>query len=252
MAAQLTPAADVLYLYGISAADTAKVVESTGVDDRSRVIGIQCQGLLCWVSRVSEEEFGSRLAQNMENLDWVARTSVAHQRAISAIARETDILPARLATVFRSEDSLSRHIGEQLETFKRDLARVKGADEWGIKIFVLDSPIVPARAIRSGKDYLKAKAALLPKQRQSPDTAKDLAEFGKALEAISLESAPPGKVSSGQRGIAFQTSILVKRSDRKRLESVLGKFSQRWAASRRIECTGPWPPYSFVSRVESD
>jgi hypothetical protein len=31
---------------------------------------------------------------------------------------------------------------------------------------------------------------------------------------------------------------------------VLEKFANQWTRERRIECTGPWPPYSFVSRPD--
>ena len=65
---------------------------------------------------------------------------------------------------------------------------------------------------------------------------------------IAAETAPVGNVSRGQRGLSFQASLLVKRSKRKRFESLLEKFARDWAQDRRIECTGPWPPYSFVSR----
>jgi hypothetical protein len=43
--------------------------------------------------------------------------------------------------------------------------------------------------------------------------------------------------------------LLVKRRKQQQLQSVLRKFSKRWAEERKIECTGPWPPYSFVSRA---
>src|SRR5207248_4248826 len=112
-----------------------KIVRQPGVDGVSAIEPVESDGFVCWVSRVSADEFEERLAQNMENLDWVTEKSVAHQRAISAIAKETDLLPARLATVFRGQDSLLQHVRKQLTALKRDLARVKDADEWGIKVF---------------------------------------------------------------------------------------------------------------------
>jgi hypothetical protein len=239
----------VLYLYGISESPPTEIVQQTGVDGVSAIEPIECDGFACWVSRVSADEFEQRLAQNMENLDWVAEKSVAHQRAISAIARESDLLPTRLATVFRSQDSLLQHVRNQTSTLKRDLARVKGADEWGIKVFAFEPKVICVPKVHTGKDYLKAKAALLPKRGTDGETSTQLAELADALSSVAIESAAPGKISSGQKGLVFQTSLLVKRADRKKLESVLNKFSKQWAPSRRIECTGPWPPYSFVSRV---
>ncbi len=56
-----------------------------------------------------------------------------------------------------------------------------------------------------------------------------------------------GKVSGGQRDLEWQASFLVRRADRKKWDDVLAKFARRWGYERRIETTGPWPPYSFVS-----
>jgi hypothetical protein len=249
MAAEVNLKDRVLYFYGLTQSDPA-AIEQTGVDLQSRIELIECEGLTCWVSRVSAEEFEINLSRNMENLDWLATASVAHQRAISAIAQQAEILPARFGTVFRSEQSLRKHIRERMRDIRRDFERITGADEWGVKVFAAKAAPAPVTQVKTGKDYLKAKAALLPRKKSQSDINGDFAEFEKALAQVSLESAPAGNVSSGQRGLRFQTSLLVKRKDRKKLESVLKKFSERWAETREIECTGPWPPYSFVSRPD--
>jgi len=141
-------------------------------------------------------------------------------------------------------------VREHLAEIKKDFRRIKDADEWGVKVFAKQVPVQPSPSpVRSGKDYLKAKAALLPRRRP-PSANGDFGEFESALRRISHELAAVGNISSGQRGLRFQTSLLVKRKDRRKLESVLKKFSERWAESRQIECTGPWPPYSFVSRSD--
>lgn len=249
MAAELKNRDRVLYFYGITQSRLAHSIEHPGVDLQSKIEAIECQGLTCWISRVSAEDFEKNLARNMENLDWLATASVAHQRAISAIANEMEILPARFGTVFRSEESLNKHIRAGAPEITRDFKRIQGADEWGVKVFAAKPAAnAPAPAVRSGKDYLKAKAALLPQRRPRSGVNGEFEEFENALRQVALESAAVGNVSGGQRGLRFQTSLLVKRKDRNRLESVLKKFSQRWAATCQIECTGPWPPYSFVSR----
>jgi hypothetical protein len=248
MAAEINAHNRVLYFYGITESRPANAIQQPGIDLQSHIEGIDCEGLTCWIGRVSAVEFEKDLAQNMENLDWLATASVAHQRAISAIAREAEILPARFGTVFRSEESLRKHIRAHTREIKQDLERIKDADEWGVKVFAAKAAPVPVSQVHSGKDYLKAKAALLPSKRSRSDMNGEFAEFENALGKVAVESAAVGNVSSGQRGLRFQTSLLVKRKDRKKLESVLKKFSERWAEARQIECTGPWPPYSFVSR----
>src|SRR5579864_638917 len=188
MAAEINAHDRVLYFYGITESRPANSIQQPGIDLQSHIEGIDCEGLTCWIGRVSAVEF------------------------------------------------------------EKDLERIKDADEWGIKVFAGKAAPVPVPQVHSGKDYLKAKAALLPTKRSRSDMNGEFAEFENALGKVAVESAAVGNVSSGQRGLRFQTSLLVKRKDRKKLESVLKKFSERWAEARQIECTGPWPPYSFVSR----
>jgi Gas vesicle synthesis protein GvpL/GvpF len=250
MAAELKNDRRVLYLYGITESRPRELPDLIGVDRFAPIEFIDCDGVFCWISRVSADDFEKNLARNMENLDWLAETSVAHQRVIAAIARQTDILPTRFGTVFRTENSLCKHIARRVRGLKKDFGRIKGADEWGVKVFAIQPAISTVGKVRSGKDYLKAKAALLPARRPKPATRDEMVKFERALESIATETAPSGNVSRGQRGLSFQTSLLVKRSKRKMLESLLEKFARDWAHDRRIECTGPWPPYSFVSRPD--
>lgn len=238
----------VLYLYGVTQFEPEKPIAQVGVDLQSPVEAVECEGVTCWTSRVSAEEFELSLTKNMENLDWLATASVAHQRAIQAISQHADILPARFGTIFRDEQSLADHIQEHLKQISRDFKRVKDADEWGIKIFETAPTPSAVPNVSSGKEYLMAKAALLPKKRSAQIPAEELSELENALGDIAEESAQAGRISGGQRGLLFQTSLLVKRANRQQLESVLKKFSRKWAETRRIECTGPWPPYSFVSQ----
>jgi hypothetical protein len=250
MAAELKRERRVIYLYGITASRLRENPEMLGVDRLAGVECIECDKIICWISRVSALDFEKNLPRNMESLDWLAETSVTHQRVIAAIALKAEILPARLGTIFRSQASLCRHIAKRASSLKRDFARIRGADEWGIKVFETRAPAFSPPTVRSGRDYLKAKAALLPVRRNKAESDGAIAKFELALESVAAETAPPGNISRGQPGLKFQTTLLVKRSQQKKLESVLEKFAHSWAAVRRIECTGPWPPYSFVSRPD--
>lgn len=239
-----------LYLYGITESTLPDIPELIGVDRFAAIEAVECEGIFCWISRVSALDFEKNLAGNMENLDWLAETSVAHQRVISAISRVTDILPTRFGTVFRTQQSLSKHLAKRVSGLRKDFERIKGADEWGVKVFAIQPPTIPMPAARTGKDYLKAKAALLPSRKPKSIQREDLIKFEQALADVATETATAGNVSRGQRGLSFQTSLLVKRTKRKKLELILEKFAREWTRERRIECTGPWPPYSFVSRPD--
>jgi hypothetical protein len=237
----------VLYLYGITKS-SGSVRAVNGVDDVATIETITCSGLVCWTSRVSRTDFADNLSKKMENLDWLAAMSVRHQRAVAAIAEAQEILPARFGTIFLNESSLCRDISGRKAALANDFKRIEGSEEWGIKVFALPAhgPRLTGK-VRTGKDYLQAKSRLM---RKPPTKQKDeeIVRFAAELESISEASAAGGTISGGRRDLLYQVSVLLKKSNRKQLEALLQSFSQQWKQTRNIECTGPWPPYSFVSR----
>ena len=235
---------ELLYLYGISDKQTdVRVAE--GVDGHSGVEAIECGGLVCWVSRVDAREFGAELQTRMENLDWLAGASVRHQRVVAAIHESTTVLPARFATLFLSRETLAAHVNDSKAQIRRDLDRVEGADEYGIKIFGAPKAELIPPAGSSGRDYLQRKSTML-KQVGKPAMTPQLEAFVDDVTRIAAESAPGGSVSGGQRNLVWQRSVLVPRKARQRLEAALAAVRER-AQGYRIECTGPWPPYSFIA-----
>src|SRR6266566_5180240 len=217
--------ATVLHLYGLtqSPGPSAELFRDLkGVDGAASVEPLACAGLICWISRVSEADFARDLAKNMQDLDWLAAATTRHQQVVSAIAQAADILPARFGIEFLNEKSLGSHIENREAVLKADFNRIRGKEEWGVKVFVLPIVPVPKKTIRTGKEYLQAKSALT---RRAADRASPELEFHKTL--------------------------LLKRADRKRLESLVRSYSRKWKNKRRVECTGPWPPFSFVSQPDS-
>jgi hypothetical protein len=226
----------------------AEPIEAQGVDGEGSVEATPCSGFVCWTSPVSREEFATRLNDNMQNLDWLAAASVRHQQVVAKIAKQGDVLPARFATVFLTPESLRQDVKKRARELRRNLQRVRGCDEWGVKIHALARP-APQPQAEDGRSYLQRKATLLQsRMRAKPDAAVE--EFDKAVQRLSRESVVAGAMSQGQPGMIFQRSYLIPRKNHKRLLQVLERYSKKWAGERRIEATGPWPPYSFVSAGE--
>ena len=167
----------VLYLYGVAQVQPSKTLRHVGVDLQSPVESVECEGVVCWISRVSAEEFETSLTANMENLDWLTTASVAHQRAIGALAQQIGVLPARFGTVFHDERSLRAHIRERMSELTKDFKRVKDADEWGVKIFETAPTAAAVPKVSSGKGYLMAKAAMLPRKKSAQIPEEEIAEF---------------------------------------------------------------------------
>ncbi len=242
------PTGKALYLYGISAAkDKKPAITVPGIDGSGRVQPMKVGAFVCWVAPVDAEEFGADLNANMENLEWLADASVRHQRAVADIAEHTSILPARFGTVFLSLASLEEHVRTQQKALESALKRVAGADEWGVKVFrEIAHSTGAAITADSGSDYLKKKATLMH-SAENRGADEEIQKFAAELAKLARASAATGKVSGTQRDLMWQASFLLPRSKQKQWDAALKRWANRWGESRRIEATGPWPPYSFVS-----
>lgn len=237
--------AKLLYLYGITdhASNLGKL---EGVDGVSPVEAVECAGFFCWVSRVDPKEYGENLQARMENLDWLAAASVRHQKIVGAIHEQTTILPARFATVFLSEQTLTADVTRRARELKKDFDRLSGADEYGVKIFGIPQAAMPGEAPKSGRDYLAKKSEML--REQTPTTVtREVKEFIANLRGLASQVVEGGSVTSGQRNLLWQGSFLLPRDSRKKLETALSGFHGKHSERYRVECTGPWPPYSFVA-----
>ena len=244
-AASVAPA---IYLYAVSQAPGERVPEisAEGIDGTAPVEALRCGMYVCWISRVAKAEFGDDLTERMQDLEWLATAGLRHQRVVAEISKHATALPARFGTVFLSEESLARHVKERLEVFQQAFERVADADEWGIKVFAERKTAAPSlHKASSGTDYLKKKSELL-QPRRSGKLDEEVQGLITDLDKLAVASSPGGKASAGQPGLLWHGSFLIRRKDRKKLEAALKKYASEWASSRRIDCSGPWPPYSFV------
>ena len=234
-----------LYLYGITEeAPAVRIAE--GIDGKSPVEALPCAGFTCWISRVDAKEYGEELQSRMENLDWLAGASVRHQKVVGAIHEQSTILPARFATLFVSDENLSSDLKRRSPELKKDFQRLSGSDEYGVKIFAIPQSAVAVEAPQSGRDYLTRKSEML-RDRTTVKITPELEKFVAKLRELAADLAQGGSVTSGQRNLVWQGSFLIPRARRKQLETALAIFHRSHSERYRVECTGPWPPYSFVA-----
>lgn len=234
-----------IYLYGITASVPEEPIRVPGVDGQSPVVPIQSAGLVCWISRVPGSIFGSSFSHRMGNLKWRAEATNLHQRAVEQIAVENDILPARFGIVFRSEASLVEHVKLERRAIAAALQKIAGADEWSVRVFAEPQAVEVAGRVRSRNEIQQRKPAL-PPRRGLRSSDRELASLAKALVKLAADATRRRQVSAGQRNLVWEGSFLVRRSKQTQWQSVLRRFAAQWSDTRRIECSGPWPPYSFV------
>jgi hypothetical protein len=236
----------ILYLYGITDRPERLPVTTRGVDGTSTVEALECSVFTCWISWVDASEFGDNLPRNMENLEWLADASVRHQRVVGAIHERVPILPARFGTIFLNESSLRDDVTRRKAALQAGFQRTANADEWGIRVFTQSRSASVTTQARTGKEYLQKKSALL-QAKPSRTLEAEIQRFAEEVAELATASAEGGKVGSGQAGLRWQRSVLVPRARRSKFEALLARFARKFEDRFRVECTGPWPPYSFVA-----
>ena len=247
MATRLNDGGSALYFYGVSRGRTRALQSLRGIDAIGMVENCECSGLTCWFSRVDGGEYGERLAQNMENIEWLANASVQHQRVVGSIAEAASILPARFGTVFLGEKSMTADVNARKAALTAALKRIDGAAEWGVKVFAEAAPVPAARPATSGTDYLKQKSEQI-RSRAIPGAPPELKKMNEDMAKAAVASVVV-RGKTPQPGLLWQASFLVKRTAEKAFHEVLRRYAAK-LASARIETSGPWPPYSFAGVAE--
>lgn len=203
--------------------------------------------------RYSEE----RLAERLDDLEWVSEHAIAHERVVSHFVGDATIVPMKLFTIFSSDDRAVEHIRGQRQRIEAILDRVEGRVEIGVRVS-LDREGARARAEESaaGSDAEAGRpgtAFLLGRKRQR-DAARDAVaaardaarECLQALQGIADESVRPGTSPPGATLLA-EGSFLVRRERVGDFEEVADGWARRLSGlDCEVVLTGPWPPYGFA------
>ena len=183
-----------------------------------------------------------------------------HEAIVEAVRRQGPALPVRFGTVFRDATSVASALAQRYEPLAADLHRLGDKVEMGLTAMWGESPSreptagattgerTPA-APGAGARYLYARAAAARHDAALKENARAVArELDLVLGALALERResllPTPRV-------AVRTAYLLDPAG-------VGAFRAAFDEVRgnrddlRLLLTGPWPPYSFVRRTDTD
>jgi hypothetical protein len=113
------------------------------------------------VSDAPLERFaGEPLQQELQDVEAISRHALAHASVIEFFFRQTTVIPLKLFTLFSSDERAREHVRGRLGTLQRMFNSLRGLEEWGVRIFAGEVEAESARALDSGRDYLKIKQRL--------------------------------------------------------------------------------------------
>jgi len=245
-----------------------------GVDGLAGIDGgvverVEARGLAALVSRVPLADFGAGpLRDNLNDLDWLERVARAHEAVLERVLAETTIVPLRLCTIYESEDGVREMLEREHDSLARALDTLAGRQEWGVKVLADEERLTEEARSRSAEaaaleEELDARtgggAYMLRRRlerhvRDAADAlASELAEQVHAQlqdwasDAVAL--APQNPELSGHEGRMLMNGAYLVETERvDGLRALVSDLEERHRSlGVRIELTGPWPPYNFLS-----
>ena len=209
------------------------------------------RGLWAVVADAPLDRFsGDRLQQDLQDLEAVSRHALAHAGVIEFFFRKAPVIPLKLLTLFSNDARTQQHLRDSREKLTRLFARLRGFEEWGVRVIAGEVDAESATTLTSGRDYLHVKKRLHD-QSAAPNRATVRAA-NRALRVLARSAAkvrkegfpPPGKGRPYVTGASFLVKS-ERRSQWKKQTAALIKSLAR--DGHRLEVSGPWPPYHFVS-----
>jgi hypothetical protein len=156
-----------------------------------------------------------------------------HEQLVERLMEDRAVLPLRYGTTLREESELERVLEERADEFRGLLDQVRGRVELALRVMAADGD-EPEQPASSGRAYMET----LARRRRSADAAVA------ALEP--LERVAEAAVKREKAGDLTRLAFLVDRDGveafNARLDELRGEHPEL-----QVTCTGPWPPYSFVS-----
>jgi gas vesicle protein GvpL/GvpF len=204
------------------------------------------------VSDAPLERFaGEPLQQELQDVEAISRHALAHASVIEFFFRQTTVIPLKLFTLFSSDERAREHVRGRLGTLQRMFNSLRGLEEWGVRIFAGEVEAESARALDSGRDYLKIKQRLQA-QAGTPSRATMRAANG-ALKSLGKLAAkarkeafpPPGRGRPYVTGASFLVDARRSGAWKKHAAKLAKTLATE---GHRLEISGPWPPYHFVSK----
>lgn len=241
-----------------------------GVDPEAPVQTLEDDGLVVLTSRVPLAEFGEEaLRENLNDLAWLERVARVHESVLESALTGGPIVPLRLCTIFADEAGVRTMLAREGMQLREALERLDGRREWGVKLLVDREALAAAARKRSPEaavlqDELAGRSgggAYMHERRLerlvgevvdrlAGELAEDVhARLGDWAADSVLNPAQNRELSGHEGEMLLNGAYLVEIERTEGLRRLLRELEDRHKELRaRLELTGPWPPYNFVSR----
>jgi len=196
----------------------------------------------------------------MDALKDTAAAALMHEQVIETLMAERRVLPVRFGAVFSSSDALVAALLERQAILWADLARLDGQVEIGVRLLwdgaARRTAAETAQQVRQvaagsgpGSQYMRARMEEVAAQRRLRQEAENLA--GRCEQMLTpLVTALQARILATEE-MPVSIACLVPRDAVAALVDAVATLHDLEPDVRAV-CTGPWPPYHFVSDSQGE
>lgn len=195
-----------------------------------------------------------------EQIKDTAAAALVHEHVIESLMATRRLLPVRFGTIFSSEAALATALAARHASLCADLERLDGRVEIGVRV-LWDGAARRTQAIESqrarraeriaeagpGLQYMQARMDELAVEHDLRRAAETLARAWEQ-HLTPRVAALTTKILATEE-IPVSIACLVTRSAIPPLVEAVAQFQQAESDIRAV-CTGPWPPYHFVTDAQ--
>jgi hypothetical protein len=210
------------------------------------------RGLWAIVADAPLDRFsGEQLQEELQDLEALSRHALAHASIVEFFFQRGPVIPLKLFTLFSQDERARRQLAGRKTQLRRLLTELRGFEEWGVRITGAPGRAPASRApVVSGRDYLQSKKRLRDETAAPPRaTVKDVNGGLKTLSRLASKTRKDKYPAAGKgRPYVTGASFLVSAKRRGKWKRQAAQLAA-WLDKRghRLEMSGPWPPYHFVS-----
>ncbi|HEY0765110.1 MAG TPA: GvpL/GvpF family gas vesicle protein [Pyrinomonadaceae bacterium] len=262
----------VYYVYCIAESAAAEQLPAdslpAAIEEDVRLEWISVNALAALVSRVPKTAYSEdQLAEHLTDATWTAIRAMRHETVVEYVAKRVTAIPLRFATIYLEREGIEEMLTEKGRELELVIAQLRGREEWGVNVYsdravllssiTQVSPVLRELAERAekaspGQSYLmqkkidalrvdEARAAVNRIVDQIDEKLKEQSDDNVRLRILKVETTEHGELKA-------KFAFLVKRSGFEEFRDAAERLAQEHqAAGIRLELTGPWPVYNFVT-----
>lgn len=169
-----------------------------------------------------------------------------HEQVIETLMRRHTLLPCRFGTTFQNLAALDDVLRRHAKVLGSALDRVRGHVELGLRVVGAIPRVEPDRipAPSSGREYLLHRVTQERERNEAERLADEIESPLLSLCRDQMRRVLPAS------GTLLTASYLVPSDEVESFRRAVDETGDRHPEFRLL-CTGPWPPYNFVPKLQN-